>query len=112
MYGAQVEQGRPAASARRLNHVQHVESEYRSVAELLASAHGAEEWSLLVTGDCGRRHPGVQILLESRMAAHLVALAAFFMQAEPPAIPMLEVVSDLHRDSSAHQGELTFEEVE
>ena len=39
------------------------------------------------------------------MARHLVAFAAFFMQAEPPAFAMLELVSDLHCDRGADPSE-------
>jgi hypothetical protein len=39
------------------------------------------------------------------MARHLVALAAFFMQAEPPAFAMLEVVADLHYYRGTDPGE-------
>jgi hypothetical protein len=40
------------------------------------------------------------------MAGHLVTLAAFFIQSEPPAFTVLEVVADLHRDRSADPGKL------
>jgi hypothetical protein len=43
--------------------------------------------------------------LETRMAGHLVALAASFMQSKPPAFAMLEVIADLHGDRGTDAGE-------
>ena len=45
--------------------------------------------------------PGVQVLFETRMAGHLVTLATFFMQSQPPTLPVLEVVANLHGDRGA-----------
>jgi len=38
------------------------------------------------------------------MAGHFVPLAALFMQSEPPAFAMLEIVAGLHGDRSANPG--------
>src|SRR5439155_10022362 len=70
----------------------------------VALANAAEERSLLVAANSGGRDPSVQILLETGMAGPLVALATFFMQSEPPAFAMLEVVAHLHGDSGADPG--------
>ena len=47
----------------------------------------------------------IQMFKFSSRLGHLVALAAFFMQSEPPTFPMLEVVTDLHGYRSADSGE-------
>ena len=88
-----------------IDHVKHIEAGHRPVAEPVTPAHGTKQRSLLIPGDSGRRDPGVQILFEGTMPGHLMALAAFFMQAEPRPLAMLEVVADLHRDRSADPGE-------
>jgi hypothetical protein len=39
------------------------------------------------------------------MREHFVAITAFFMQAQPPAFAMLEVVANLHIDGCADSGD-------
>jgi len=39
------------------------------------------------------------------MAGHFVALATFFVQSEPPALAVLEVVANLHGDRGPDSGE-------
>jgi hypothetical protein len=40
-----------------LDHVQHIESRHPSVAESVALAYGAEQWTFFVPGDSGRYGP-------------------------------------------------------
>ena len=61
-----------------LDHVQHIKPGHRPV--ILARA--AEERPLFTPSDSGRRNRDIQILLETRTARHLLALAAFFMQSD------------------------------
>src|SRR5260370_32936429 len=68
-------------------------------------AHTAKQRPVLVAPDAGRGDPGVQELLETRMAGYLVALAALLVQPKPPALTMLEVVADLHSYGCSDPGE-------
>src|SRR5258708_36789608 len=86
--------GQGGSLSAALDHVEHIESGHRSIAKPVALTHGTEERTLFIPTDADRRDPGVQVLLESRMAGHLVALAAFFMQSQPPALAMLDVVAN------------------
>src|SRR5713101_1759762 len=67
-----------------LDHVQHVESGHRLLAEPVALADAAKQRPLLVATDHGCREPGVQIFREGWMAGNFVSLAAFLVQPKPP----------------------------
>jgi hypothetical protein len=88
-----------------LDHVQHIKPGHRTFTKPVALAHVAEERPFLAAANSRRCDPGVQVSLETGMAGHLVALAALFVQAEPPAFAMLKVVADLHRYRGADTGE-------
>jgi len=62
-----------------LDHVQHIKPGH-PVTKPIALAYAAEERPLFI--DSGRHNPDIQILLETRTARHLLALAAFFMQSD------------------------------
>src|SRR5580700_10655719 len=51
---------------------------------------GAEEGSLAVIAYAGRLYIGVEIGFQVVMRRHLVAFAAFFVQADPPALSVLD----------------------
>ena len=88
-----------------LDHVKHVESRHWSVAQPVGLAQFTEKWALLVAADSSGGNPGVEVLLKTGMAGHFVALTAFFMQAKPPTLPMLKVISDFHGDRRTDPGE-------
>jgi hypothetical protein len=62
-----------------LDHVQHVESGHRLLAEPVALAHAGKQRPFLVAPNSGRGDPDVQELIETPMAGYLVALAAFLV---------------------------------
>jgi len=70
-----------------------------------ASARRAEEGRLLCLEDLGRLQISVKIGLQVVMAGHFVALAAFFVQAHPPAFAGGKVILNPHRDDSAYARE-------
>jgi hypothetical protein len=66
--------------------------------------HAAEEGGLFVPADARGLDPRIEILLEYLMAGRLVTLTAFLVQAQPPALAVLEEIADLHRYRRAHAG--------
>jgi hypothetical protein len=54
--------------------------------------------------DAGRVDVGVEIRFEIMMHRHFVALAAFFMQTEPPPFAPGTIVLDAHGDDGADAG--------
>lgn len=62
-----------------------------------ASTHRPEQRALLVLTDAGRGDVGVEHLLELMVGGHLVVLAAFLLQPEPPLFARWVVVADVHR---------------
>ncbi len=86
------------------DHVQHVGPRHRIVGEVAALVHAAEERLFFLVSDAGRREVGIHLCLRVVMRGHLVALAAFFMQPEPPALAVLVVVLDSHMYGGAHAG--------
>ena len=49
----------------------------------------------------GRMHVGVEISFEIVMRRHLVDLAAFFVETQPPALAVGEIILDAHGDDRA-----------
>jgi hypothetical protein len=68
---------------------------------------GAEEGALAAVADGGRVKIGVQVCFQRMMRRHLVALTAFFMESDPPALTLGVVVVDaqLHHGPNASEGE-------
>ena len=70
-----------------------------SPAELAgAAASGAEEGPLLLFTDAHGVDVRVEVALKRVVGRHLVALAAFLVEAEPPALPFWVVAFDLEAD--------------
>ena len=65
----------------------------------------AEEGAFAVLADPGRGEILVDKGFELVVRRHLVALAAFLVQAHPPALALGVIVLDLHRDDGADAGE-------
>ena len=70
-----------------------------------AAARRAEEGRLLCLEDLGCLQISVTIRLRVVMARHFMALAAFFMQAHPPAFADRKVILNPHRHDGAHARE-------
>ena len=66
---------------------------------------GAEQGSPFRPEQPGSMHVGVEIGFEIVMRRHLMDLAAFFVEAEPPALAVGEVILDAHADRRADAGE-------
>jgi hypothetical protein len=58
-----------------------------------------------IRGDIGRLDRSIQIDIKAGVARHLVALAAFLVQPQPPALAVLEMISHSHSHRRAHSGE-------
>jgi hypothetical protein len=92
--------GRAAA-----DHLVCVDAVHRPVGKDPGSAgRRAEEGGLAAVPDARRIEIFIKELLELVMGRHLVALAAFLIEPQPPALPVGEVVLDLHRDDRADAG--------
>jgi hypothetical protein len=66
---------------------------------------GAEEWGLAAFANAGRLYIGVEISFKRVMRRHLMPLAAFFMQPDPPALALGVVALDAHADDRPNAGE-------
>ena len=66
---------------------------------------GAEERPLVIDGDAGGRDVLVEIFLQGMVGGHVVLLAAFLLEAEPPAFALGVVVLDAHGDDGSDAGE-------
>ncbi|MGO9233319.1 MAG: hypothetical protein ACLP4V_04250 [Methylocella sp.] len=69
-----------------------------------ASGGGAEEGGLAPVADASRLDISVEIGFQIVMRRHLMALAAFLMQADAPALALGVVVLDAHGDDGADAG--------
>ena len=76
-----------------------------SVERAGAAGGGAEEGTLAVIADAGGLDIGVEIGFEIVVRRHLMALAAFFVQPDPPALALRVIVLDAHGDDGADAGE-------
>jgi Nucleotidyl transferase AbiEii toxin, Type IV TA system len=93
------ERGNDPGLARAPNdHAPRVLPAHSFVHELLApaAAQGAEEGAGFVGSNAGGGDIGVDIGFEQMVGRHLVLLAAFFVQAHPPAFSLRVVVFDGH----------------
>jgi hypothetical protein len=72
-----------------LDHTVGVDVVHGAFGERAGTAHGgAEEGALAAVPYLGGIEIGIQIRFERVMRRHLVALAAFYMQPDPPALAM------------------------
>ena len=89
-----------------LDHAVGIDAVHRFVGEHAAVPHGgAEEGALAAVADAGRVEIRVQIGFERVMRWHLMALAAFFMEPDPPTLALGVVVVDAHVHHGADAGE-------
>jgi hypothetical protein len=70
-----------------------------------AADRGAEQGALVVAGDAGGTNVLIEEGFELVMGRHLVALATFLVEADPPAFSVGEVVLDPHRHYCPDAGE-------
>ena len=82
--------GQGGAGRAPLDHRQNIFSRHRIFGKFVPFPDRAEERSLLIARDLCRQYPRVQVFGEIMMARHLVALAAFLMQAQPGPFAVLE----------------------
>ena len=88
-----------------LDHAPGVDAVHRVLGQRAGASHGgAEQGSLAGVADFGRLDVRVEIGFESVMRRHLVALAAFFVQAHPPALALRKIILDAHRNDSTDAG--------
>ncbi len=65
----------------------------------------AEQRPLGIAGDAGLGDVGVQVGFQLVMAGHLMHLAVFLVEAEPPALFLGEIIHDVQRHDRAHARE-------
>jgi hypothetical protein len=88
-----------------LDHAPGVDAVHRVFRQRVGPANsGAEQGGLAVVADAGGLDVGVQVRFEIMMRRHLMTLAAFLMQTDPPALALGIVVLDAQGDSRADAG--------
>src|SRR5262245_29830673 len=96
---------RPMAAARRWI-MRQASIRCMALSVSVPLCHTAErKRALAAVTDTGHVEVGVEIGVERMMRRHLVALAAFFMQPDPPTLALGVVVLDAHRHHGADAGE-------
>jgi hypothetical protein len=79
---------------------------HRRYRERAGALHGrAEQGTPFVGGDAGGADVFIEEGFELVVSRHFMALAAFLVQADPPALAVGEVVLDPHRHHRADAGE-------
>lgn len=86
----------PSSAARRWIIPPGVDTIHRGRSEHAgaAAADGAEDGTLAIPPDAGGIDIGVQVDLQNVVRRHFMALAAFFVQADPPALALGVIVFD------------------
>src|SRR5208337_4699126 len=85
-----------------LDHAPCVDTVHRLVGQRAgATGGGAEQGSLAVVADDGGLNVGIKVGFEIVMRRHFMALAAFLVQPDPPALALGIVVLDAHGDVRA-----------
>lgn len=88
------------------DHPEHVIARQPVNGQFALPIQSAEEWGLLLQQlDTGRLDVRIEVLLRQMMGRHLVALAAFLVQSEPPSLALLVVILDSHLHRGAHARE-------
>src|SRR5262249_52292230 len=95
-----------------LYHVEDVKAGHCFVGELVAPVHAAEKPRLLGASDICSPDVGVQVVLKAGMAGYLMPFAALFIEPEPPALPVLEIIANPHRYRRAHPGERVYHDAD
>src|SRR5262245_5405688 len=85
-----------------VDHPEDVGAVHTVSRERAITAHCPEQRPLLLLSDSGGRKVLVDVLLGVVMSGHLVPLAAFLVEPEPPALAGWEVVLNPHSDCCAH----------
>src|SRR6266851_7215679 len=87
----------PGFGGAAADHAIGVDAVHRRVAEAAGPAErAAEEGGLAVVTDAGRHKVVIDVGLELVVRRHFMALAAFLMEAEPPALAFGIIVVDAH----------------
>jgi hypothetical protein len=101
----QVEEGRPVAVARRLIIRNYIRARYRIRRESPVYVHTAEQWAFLFLPDSRNIQVRINVCFSVVVRRYLVALAAFFVEANPPALALLIIIICLHMDDRTHPRE-------
>jgi hypothetical protein len=97
--------GEPSLLRPALDHLKDVEPAHCIASEIVTLVDASKQRLFLFRRYSGRLDPIIQVDLEARMAGHLMALATFLMQSQPPALAVLEIISNSHRYRRAHSRE-------
>jgi hypothetical protein len=79
-----------------LDHLKDIETAHRVTGEIVALVHASKQRLLLFRRYARRLDPVIKVNFQSGVARHLVPFATFFVEPQPPAFAMLEVISDAH----------------
>ena len=89
-----------------LDHAPGIDAVHGGVGEDTGAAdRGAKQGALVLAREAGGADVFVEEGFELVVGRHFVALAAFFVEADPPALAIGEVVLDLHGDDGTDAGE-------
>ena len=88
-----------------LNHAPGGDAVHRLVGQGIRAADGgAEEVAFALIAKAGGLYIGMKVGFERVMRRHLMLLAAFLMQTDPPALALGIIVLDAHGDGRADAG--------
>ena len=87
---------RPAAFTRRFDHPEHINPAHPPAGEPPRPRQGPPERRARLVGGPGRVQIGVERGLRLVMDRHSVVLAALLVEPQPPPLPLLVVVRDIH----------------
>jgi hypothetical protein len=89
-----------------LNHAPGIDAVHRRRSERAGAADSrAEQGTFVVAGDAGGTNVLVEEGFELVVRRHFVALAAFLVEADPPALAIGKIILDPHRHDGADAGE-------
>src|ERR1700722_6194430 len=88
-----------------LNHLKDIEPTHCIGGQIVALVHAPKQRLFLFSGYSRRLDPVIQMDFQTRMTRHLVPFAAFLMKPQPPALAVLEIISNSHRYCRAHSRE-------
>jgi hypothetical protein len=92
----------PCLGGTPAHHAVGIDTVHRARGERITSPdRGPEEGALAVVADPGSRDVLVDVDFEVMVRRHLVPLAAFLVQADPPALALRVIVVDAHADDGA-----------
>ena len=99
--------GKPDAACPPFDHAKHVVGVHSALRDDPArlAVECSEQGRVAIASDCRRVKIRVEICLGIMVRRNLVMLSTFLMKSQPPALPILPVVFDVHLHDGANTGE-------